>query len=155
MSNTILIQTTPVPRIQEAVGGASITPGQALIFNSSEALIPHNVEGGNLLPLMVAVEQEWVGNDITTAYASGDDVRYIIPQRGDVIYMWLEDGQTVDKGDPLEVSTTAGVLQEHTPQAVDEGGAATFTSYLNAIVGVAEEDTAASGADARIKVRII
>lgn len=153
MSNTILIKGDP--QKQEEKCAAIVTPGELLTFNASGLLIPHGTAGGNPNPTMVAMEQEIIGNGIDTDYASGDTVQYLIPKPGDVLYMFLADGENIDKGDPVE-SDGNGDLQEHTPQAVDEGGAATYTIYANAVLGYAEEDldNSAGGARARIKVRI-
>ena len=76
---------------------------------------------------------------IAQDYASGDTVRYVIPQPGDMLYLWLKSGENVAYGAGLETAT-AGQLQ-----AVTTG----------TIIVVAEEAVNASGGAARIKVRFV
>lgn len=153
MPNTIVLKGSP--QAQEAVSAVVITPGELLAWNATPALIPHGTASGNVAPIMVATEQELIGNDIDTDYASGDTVHYVVPESGAVLYMFLADGENVSQGDLLE-SDGNGDLQAHTPQAVNEGGAATVNIQSVAVVGTAAEDlnNSAGGARARIRVRI-
>ncbi len=143
MPNTILLKGDPM--VQEKDAGAIITPGELLAIDGSGNVIPHGTAGGNAVPKMVAYENDLIGNDIDDDYASGGRVRYLIPQAGDVLYMFLADTENVSEGDPLQCDGN-GDLEAHVVNA----------SYNEAIVGVAAEDlnNSAGGARARIRVRI-
>jgi hypothetical protein len=93
---------------------------------------------------MVAVEEDFLGNDVDNSYASGDRVQYVIAQRGDVLYMWLTTSMTVTRGDVL-FSAGDGDLQESTLDA---------TIVDDALVGYADEAVTTTGTRARIRVRI-
>lgn len=153
MPNQICLRGTP--NVYEGKANAILTPGELLAWSADDELDPHGTAAGNATPVMVAIENDLIGDGIDDNYAAGDTVRYVVPAPGDVLYMWLADGENVIKGDPLE-SDGNGDLQKHTPQAVDEGGTATYTVYEDSIVGIADEDlnNSAGGARARIRVRI-
>ena len=109
---------------------------------------------GVLVPARQVALSFGVGGDIEAIDVElGENVHYLVPKSGDKLYMFLADGQTSVVDGPLE-SDGAGALQVHTPQAVDEGGTATYTINVDAVVGYAEEVVTASGARARIRVRI-
>lgn len=147
---TIILKGDPLR--DEGVAAEAITPGEILAWDATPELIPHGSAGGNWLGL-IAVEEDFVGDDIDTDYATSDTVQVAYPRRGDVVYAFLAAGENVSKGDPLE-SDGAGALQAHTPQAVDEGGAATYTIYADGIVGYAEEDKNNSGGSVRVRVKV-
>ena len=148
MANTIILKGDPLRK--EARAAEALTPGHLIEFDASGDLQKHATEGGDAQPRF-AVEEEFIGNDIDDAYADGDQVQFVVARQGDEIYAWLTTSQTIKKGDPLE-SNGAGLLQKHAAQAVDEGGIATFTSYVDAIVAYAAEDKTTTAAAARIKV---
>ena len=85
--------------------------------------------------------------------ADNETVFYIQAIPGDRLNMWASTNQTIVIGDPL-VSDGAGNLSKHTPQAVDEAGSATFTSYLDAIVGYAAAAVTTTTPRARLLVDI-
>ena len=153
----------------EKLAHAAITPGMLIEINSDDEVLAHNSPGANVLPTMVACENELEGQEITEAYEAADPVQVWIPQRGDEAYMILADGEAATIGDPLE-SNGAGYLQVHTNDAVtpDSDGTvpATVPIYTNQIVAVALEalDLALSsglessgtlGYNKRLKVRIV
>lgn len=158
--HTILLETNDGAHrpIQEAVAAVALTPGELLAFNAGENLIPHGNAGQNAQKLF-AVEDPYVDPRTTTNpaidvdYAANSRARYLHAQPGDVIYAFLAAGQNVAKGAPLQ-SDGAGALQAHTPQAVDEGGTGTYTIYLHAIVGYAEEAVDNSGGGTRVRIRL-
>jgi hypothetical protein len=139
------------PIFREGIASATITPGMLVEYGGTNDLQPHSAAGGNARKA-VAVNMAEVGQDSETDYASGDQARYAILRSGDRATMLLANGENVSKGDPLE-SDGAGALQAHTPQAVDEGGSATYTVYSDAIVGYADEAiNNTSGSAVRIEV---
>lgn len=139
-NNTIIIKGDPIHK--EAEAGGAITPGMLLAWSSGN-LVAHAAAGG-VAQKMVAIEQGFIGNGITDAYASGDQVNYVVARTGDELYMLLADGQTSAIGSPL-VSDGAGALTVATVDA---------TTLEGAVVGFATEVVAASGAVARITVEI-
>lgn len=146
---------------KERPANAAITPGMLLevINDSSTAKVDvHGVVGGNAVP-MFALEYDVIGRGIDTAYAADEDCMHLYPDRGSEIYGLLEFGETEDAvvvGDPLE-SAGDGTLRKHTAQAVDEGGAATFTAYSSPIVAYALEtiDNSAGTVNERIRVEVV
>lgn len=166
--NTIKLKSYSSVMIEKEAH-AAITPGMLLEINSDDEVLAHNSAGQNILPTMVACENELEGDEITTAYAAADIVQVWIPQRGDEAYMILADGQSVLIGAALE-SNGAGYLTAHTPDVLtpESNGtvAAAFTVYTNQIVAVAlealnlnqssgAESSGTLGYNKRIKVRIV
>lgn len=147
---TVLLKGDPIRK--EGVAAEAITPGHLLAFDSAGKLIKHATAGGNAQP-MFALEEDFIGDGITTDYAADDQVQYIVGRPGDEVYALLTTSQTIKKGDPLE-STNDGTLKKHTAQAVAEGGSATYTVYTNAIVGYAAEDKTTTASVARIRVEV-
>lgn len=161
-SSTIILKSNNpdnmAQRTRQNLGNGTVTPGELLVWvNSGADLDQHATAGGNAEGKKVAIENQFsdhgTGKAIDHAYADNETVFYIHASPGDQLYMWLKDGETTAIGSPL-VSDGAGALQVHTPQAVNEAGSATFTSYVDAIVGYAAEIVAASGARARVRVDI-
>lgn len=145
--NTILLKANGGGdrTVEEAeVVTTAVTPGDLLIWSSGK-VTPSTTAADTDNPTMFAVENPYLDPAIATnpaidtTYATGAIARFIYPQRGDVIYGWLEDGASVSKGAALEASQDDGCLQA-------------FTS--GRIHCFADEDKAASGARARIRVRI-
>ncbi len=134
----------------------AVKPGMLIAFataGDAGKIKPHASAGQNAVK-MFAVEESYRGGGIDDVYAINDQVKVYPALAGDEINGLLANGQNVAIGDPLE-SDGAGGLQKHTPQTVNEGGAATFTIYLNAIVAYAlEAVNNSSGAQARIKVQV-
>jgi hypothetical protein len=143
--------------VYEATADEALTTGELVRWDADDELEPHGTAGGNAQTMFV-VENPYAEPSSSTAaidtdYAANYTARYVIAQRGDQIYAFLADGQNVAKGAAL-VSDGAGALAAGGSQAVDEGGSATFTIYNGSVVAFADEDKAASGARARIKVRV-
>jgi hypothetical protein len=142
------------------VATAAVTPGMLVELASATAVKPHATAGGNALP-MFALENELEGQGVADAYAVGDKIPQVwIPQRGDVVWAILADGENVAVGDFLE-SNGAGLLQKHVADEASAGGAIVDA----AIIGVALEAVDLSdssggessgdlGYDKRIQVRI-
>lgn len=157
-AHTILLTVNDEHRpIFEHEANEAITPGELLAFDADDELIPHGTAGGNAQAIF-AVEDPYNGDTtaaaIDTDYATGEQVRVVYGQPGDVIYAFCPTGQTIAKGDPLE-SDGVGGLRKHTPISADAGGSGTYTFYAKAIVAFAAEDkTNSSGSRARIRVRV-
>lgn len=147
---TIAIKTNQVHvfRGEGIAGEAGILPGE-LITGPDTALLAH--DGGIASPKKIALEADYARNEsdltanrIDIAYANGDQVYYALAQPGEVYYMWLADGQTTAVGSAL-IATTAGQLTVTTVDA---------STLEGALVGLAKEVVAASGAAARVLVEI-
>lgn len=142
--NVVVLQINGGERpIFEKKSSAAVTPGAVLTIGATT--LAENgtaARAGNFLRA-VAVENPYAPDPTLAAlaqdYASGDTVRYVMPQPGDMLYCWLKSGQNVAYGATLETAT-AGELQ-----AVSTG----------AVVAVAEEAVNASGGATRIKVRFV
>ena len=159
MSKTIMLKGDGI--FKEANAGGAITPGHLIDRNSAGAVVVHATAAGNVAVPMFALEQDTVGNDIDTAYASGDRVQMVVPQPGSEVYALLPaSAAAVVIGDLLE-SSGDGTLRKYTApsQAVNEGGSATYTiaPKVNAIVARALEavDNSGGGTAVRIKVEVV
>jgi len=144
----------------EGVAGGTVTPGH-LVKDASGTITVHNVAGGNVLPRFADRADDMDAGGISDNYASGDTTKYVIPQRGVEIYALLSNEATlgdVTAGDPLE-SAGDGTLRKHvaSAQAVNEGGAATYTvtQTLNKVVGYALETIANAGQAAVVRLKIV
>lgn len=155
--NTILIAINGEhrPLVEYETDTTGVLPGHLLELNSDNEVIVHNSAGADAVPLF-AVESPYIDNPtqaaIDHAYAAGERARCVYAQPGDIIYAWLEDGESVGVGAYLDSAGT-GALQAHTPLEISGTGPHTIPS--NPVVAVALEAVAASGADERIKVRIV
>lgn len=135
--------------IEELIAAGAITPGHIVEITSAGTVQSHATAGGNVAPLMVALEDELQGKVITEAYSSGNPVQVWHPLPGDRFYGILADGNDVEVGDLLE-SNGDGTLRKH---VIDSTGA----YYLRQIVGKAREavDTSGSLDATRIDVEAI
>jgi len=134
---------------EEATASEAITPGHLIEFGGSDDIQKHSSAGGDAQPL-VAVENDVVGDDISTDYVSGEQVQFDAPHTGAVYLMRLADGENVTRGDFLE-SAGDGTVQA--------AGTASSSGSHVAVVGQADEDLDLSGSAGedpanRLKVRI-
>lgn len=137
--NTILLKGDLGTRYEEGRAAGTIKPGHLIKSNSSGNYVVHASSGG-AGERLVAIEDGLIGGTIDTAYSSGDLVRFKVVQPGDVLYMFLKDGQSVVPDDDLS-SNGDGTLKKETSTGVKM-----FKSL---------ETVAPSGADGRIKVRVL
>lgn len=133
--------------IEEYVANATITPGMLVEVMTTNKIRAHATASGNALP-MFALEDELQGKTIDDNYVATDQVQVWVPYRGDMVYGILKSGQNVTIGTFL-VSNGDGKLKAWA-QDVSAGDV-----KPTEIIGVATEVVNASGADARIIVRII
>jgi len=143
--NTIVVKQNQAQRAQEelTVLTAAITPGMLVeISSTSGKVIKHNSAGQNVLVPKFCIENELQGEDIDTVLAVGDKAQIWTPQRGDLVYAILQDGESVAIGDPLE-SNGDGTLKKHVADTADSDDS--FTSYPEQIVGIAREALDLSG----------
>ncbi len=149
--NTIVV-SWPVetgPKILEDIAGeAGILPGHLIEAGATDLLLANATvnTGTNKL---VAVENPFQEpasgvQQIETAYADNDIVRFVAPLPGAVLNMLIADGETTAVGSPM-MSTGDGTLTVGTPATTDED---------ESVVGYATEIVAASGAAARTLIRM-
>ena len=135
---TVKLQVYDHNGYREGVAGEdNITPGMLLDIDANGDVIKHADEGENVVPY-IAVENDYIGDDIDDDYMDEDQVRYHIGITGERYYMWLQDGENVSEGDFLE-SAGDGTLQEHVLPEDTEGGAS-GEIHVNAARFVAKED---------------
>ena len=127
MPNTIILRgdafTSREDRCNEAV-----TPGHLLNFATNDRLQKHGTSGAGG-GRMFALEADYIGNSVTTAYASGDRVPYADCAPGVVVWAHLASGQNVARGAVL-MSNGSGAFTAHTG--------------TNIILATADEDADAS-----------
>lgn len=95
--------------IEEFVAASVIKPGALVTLNADGKVIPHNLDGGNAIP-MFALEDELQGKTIEDEYATGDPVQVWVAGRGDIVYALANSGATINVGDFL-VSAGDGTLK--------------------------------------------
>lgn len=133
--------------IEEMKAAAAITPGFLVEESATGVCRAHSTASGNAIP-MFALEDELQGKTIADAFAQNDMVQVWVPGRGDMVYAHLAVGQNVTVGTFL-VSNGNGYLKA----VADPGSFGDDDSAK--VIGVATEAVNASGAAARIIVRII
>jgi len=149
---TILLKGDPLQK--EAEGSGTIYPGFLLERTSTGLVQAHSTSGGDVAPILVAIENSLEGQDIDTTYASGDIVQFVAPRSGDEVLLYVADGENITAGD-LVTSNGDGYIKKYT--APSESSNWTGTNYVQAIIGRALEtvntSTSTVGAS-RIEVEI-
>ena len=129
-----------------AAATATIKPGM-LITKASATTVTPVASADVVSTRMIAVEAPWADDNtaaaIDQAYDSGDNVRMIYAQPGDLIYMRLSASQVASLGSVLAASGTAGELSVET------------TNVGFNVIGVADEAVTTTGAAGWIRVRIL
>lgn len=149
-AKTIVLKGSPMR--QEGKAGGAVTPGHLLAEEADGDLVVHPTSGGNASPRF-AVENSYMGKQITDAYTSGERLYYVNAFPGVEINAILAANQTILNDDMLE-SNGDGTLKKHTPP--DEGAIASGDpQYLKRIVAQACEDKTTGGATARLIVRVV
>ncbi len=158
MAETTIVLKGPVFYDEADLESAAdpITPGMLVERSDATHVQTHQTVGGNAAPLF-ARENTVIGDDIDDAYTVAEEpVQLAVCSPGAVVYARLDTGNDIAFGDLLE-SDGDGNLQKHTPRAVNEGGAGTYTIYLKAPVAKALEaiDNDPGVAVVRIKVEVL
>lgn len=158
MANPINVMLSPADArrtIRELLAASVISPGMLLERSSATQFDVHGVAAGNAQKIF-ALENVANAEGLADDYASGETVRGVYAQSGDEVYSVVAAmASAIVVGDPLE-SAGDGTLRKHTPQAVDEGGAATYNVIADSVVAYAQEavDNSAASAVARIRVEV-
>ncbi len=142
----------------EAKANSPITPGHLVDFIISGAgigeMVVHSTAGGNA-PRRFAVDQDFFGKEIDNAYATGDQVQYESMPTGTWVNAFLDIGEQVFKGEPLE-SAGNGALRLHQPQQSDSNGVMVFGELIKPerIVGYAMEDVDNRGSSNQSRIAV-
>lgn len=97
-------------RHEEALASAALTPGHLIELISTGKVRKH-ASAGVRCEKLFALEDALQGRTIDTAYAADELVGFVVCQPGDVVYAWLNVGESVVPGDLL-VSNGDGTLQK-------------------------------------------
>ena len=110
-SKTIILKGKPI-RKEGLAGNASITPGYLIEYfgdsSTTDVLIPHTTSTGKATPRF-ALENDPVGGEIGTAYASGSRVQIGVFSPGDEVFAFLVANATVARGAFLESKACNGI----------------------------------------------
>lgn len=136
---------------KRAIANEAITPGHLIEFITGSAATSgrvkkHATARGNQQRMFADV-QDYIGQGLSTDYASGDEVNYVVAKSGDEVNALLKASENAGIGSLLE-SAGDGTLQVHTPSSA--GGS---TLYKNSIVGQAL-DSSNVATVARIRVEV-
>jgi hypothetical protein len=146
-SNTIWLKGEG--QVKEAAAGGAITPGHLITRNTSNQFVVHAGAEANAYA-MFALEKDFVGKDLSSAYVATERVQAVVPLPGAEIYALLPaSALAVVIGDEL-VSNGDGTLKKVTTAAVT-------TLNLRRVVARALEavDNSAGGTPVRIKVETV
>lgn len=139
--------------IAERNAAAAISPGHLIEHTTTVGQVQvHATQDGDVTPVMIALENELIGEGITDAYATAGKVQCWIAGRGEEAYMRLANGENAAYGAKL---TSQG---DGTLKVID--AASGGVEYSNQIVGIALEAVDMSGSSAAdpsgwIKVMIV
>jgi hypothetical protein len=112
---TVLLKGSPP--VKEALAGGTITPGHLITRGSGNTMTVAGAASEGL-PLF-AVENDTVGKGITTDYASGDLVQYVVGQPGDEINALVPAAAAaIVIGDLLQAGAGGTVIKRTTTNKV-------------------------------------
>lgn len=122
-NNVVLLKGDLGWRYEESRAGGTIKPGELGKINSSKQIIRHATAGGHAAAIVVLENRKIgtytssgiTGNNLTTAYASGDLVPYMRMAPGMCANLMLKDGINFAAGDKL-VSAGDGSLKKWTSE---------------------------------------
>ena len=149
MFNTIVLKGRGI-RKEGLAGAAGILPGHLVTRNAANAVIVHGVAAGNAQAAF-AVENELIGDEISTAYANGDTTHYeVCPPGAEINAILAANAAAIIIGSYLE-SAGDGTLR------ITTAAAATANTARAGIIAKAIEavDNSAGGTIARIKVELL
>ncbi len=141
----------------EAIAGGAITPGHKITLDYSTtpptavAATGATVEPAGPLHIAVTTPYGDAANAIDDAYASGDVVYYIVPQRGDVLYVLAAVGVSLALEDLVidGGATTAGCFAEVSPATPDA------TVVANTIKGIVRTAVTGGAAVVRFEMEVL
>ncbi len=145
--------------IPEVEAGGVITPGDKLAIDWTATPPTATRSAGTTTlpagPLYVAIEKLYDDGNSSDAvdadYASGERVRYVVPQKGDVLYVLAAVGVSLAVGDLVidGGTTTAGKFDEVSPATPDA------TVVASTIKGLVRTAVTGGGAAVRFEMEVI
>ena len=147
-NNTIILKGCGIRK--ERTANASITPGHLVEVMSTGKLRVHATAGGHAQKEF-AVENDLIGDGISTAYAAAAQVQYEVMERGAEVYALIANGQTIAIGDPLE-SAGNGELRKYTHDSAGLDTTNNIVAY--ALAAVDMSDSSAADPNGRCAVEI-
>ncbi len=140
----------PVQIVEHIAGEAGIYPGMLIKLNTSDQVIKHDVEGGELGDEnMFALEDAKQGRGIATVYASGDLVSCVVPNQGSEVRMLIEDGQNVAISNKI-ISAGNGKLKVSSDLESGE-----TLAHVNGVATEANDLTGSNSSDTISRIRIV
>jgi len=136
--------------VKEANAGGAITPGHLVFIATDGDVEVHGTAAVNAIPAF-ALEADFIGKGIDVAYAAGERVQYLMPQRGAEIFALVAaSAAAIVIGDYLE-SAGDGTVRILT------AAAATSEAARQSVVARAIEavDNSGGGSPARIKIEVV
>lgn len=100
-------------RSEKTSTAVQVRPGTLLELTSGDTVQAQSVAyvGATVLAeLMVAVENSLVGSEVATLYPVSSIIQIYHAQKGDELYVLLEDGQTISIGEEMEPNGTNGTF---------------------------------------------
>jgi hypothetical protein len=132
MANQIILKALSETLIKERDAGETITPGYLLEVASDGDYDLHSTAGGNVRPIVVALEEDYIGGEISDTYAANDRVRGWYPRSGEEAYMVHNTAEDVSIGDRL-ISAGDGTVKKYSTESVlTSAVAATLTTGAEA-----------------------
>jgi len=147
-NNTIILKGCGIRK--ERTANASITPGHLVEVMSTGKVRVHATAGGHAQKAF-AVENDLIGDGITTAYAAAAQVQYEVMERGAEVYALIANGQTIVIGDPLE-SAGNGELRKYTHDSAGLDTTNNIVAY--ALAAVDMSDSSAADPNGRCAVEV-
>lgn len=147
MSRVVVLKGNP--HVKEGAASEAITPGHLIEFGGSNDLQKHSTAAGNARKAFADLA-DMVGKGIDDAYATGDQVKYVVAASGDEINALVAAGASaISKGDPLESAGDGTVRVQATE-------AATADTQRDSVVGYALEavDNSGGGSAVRIEMEV-
>jgi len=130
----------------EASADAALSPGHLLEVTAT-GVTKHSVAAGTASPAF-AREDDIIGDAATVQYAAGDNVLYIVPNRGSEIYARVAAGAAaIAIGDYVE-SAGDGTVQ------VQGASASTSQAQRQSVVGIALEAVDNSGGATEVFIKL-
>lgn len=146
-AHTVLLKGRGVQK--EAAAGGAITPGMLINYTTSSTVVVHASADANAVP-MFALENEDVGKDLNSAYASGEQTRFILPERGAEIYALLPASAAAVVVGDLLASNGAGYLKKTAAPTV------AITNVTSIVARALEAvDNSGGGSPVRIRVEVV
>jgi hypothetical protein len=136
-SKTIILKGCPQIREGAATASEAIMPGMLVEFVAAGTVSKQST--ADAASNLYAIEQDYAGVGIDTAYADGERVQIASCSKGDNVLATLTTAQTIAIGDQLEAA-----------------GDGTLTALAAGIaIATATEAVTTTGATARIKVEVL